>query len=131
MRMACSIALLLVLSTIAFAQDEESKCDGTTYDMSVCLSKIHKNVDSELNSVYRQALKAFSDNYRPQDVENLRTAQRRWIAYRDADCRAEYGLWGGGSGGPNANLICLIKRTRQRLADLRGMHGMHELSSPR
>jgi uncharacterized protein YecT (DUF1311 family) len=45
-----------------------------------------------------------------------------WISYRDAGCKAEYGLWGGGSGGPNAQTLCLIRLTRQRTVKLKNAY---------
>jgi len=110
--------ILLGFSTLAVSQDDEAKCCCTTYDMSVCFSRIHKQVDAALNTTYQGALKAVTASYTPQDVQNLKEAERTWMAYRDATCKAEYGLWGGGSGGPNARIICLIRLTRQRTAEL-------------
>jgi uncharacterized protein YecT (DUF1311 family) len=114
------IALLASLGT-AMAQDEETKCCCTTYDMSVCLSKVHDKVDGELNTTYQKAL-SMTKRFGEQDVENLKDAEQKWIAYRDAACRAEYGLWGKGSGGPNAHAMCVIRLTRQRTADLKSAY---------
>jgi len=112
--------LPLVFATVGLCQEEDmSKCIGTTYDMSVCLSGIHKQLDAQLNQAYQQSLAEVKAYYTPQDAANLRQAQRAWMSYRDAVCKAEYGLWGGGSGGPNANQICLIRLTQQRTTELR------------
>ena len=111
------LLLLLGLGTNATGQDEETKCCCTTYDTTVCLSKVHDKVDAELNSTYQKAL-AMTKRFGRQDVEKLREAERKWTAYRDAACAAEYGLWGGGSGGPNARTMCVIRLTRQRTNDL-------------
>ena len=102
------------------AQDDESKCCCTTYDVSVCLSKIHKKTDAKLNKTYADAIEEFKDS--PADMANLRDAEQKWIEYRDAACKAEYGLWGGGSGGPNALSICLIRMTRVHTADLKNAY---------
>ena len=103
------------------AQDEETKCCCTTYDMSVCLSKVHDKVDAELNATYQKAL-SMTKRFGEQDVENLKDAEQKWIAYRDAACKAEHGLWGKGSGGPNAHAMCVIRLTRQRTADLKSVY---------
>jgi uncharacterized protein YecT (DUF1311 family) len=117
------IVLLLVLSLemIAIGQDEETKCCCTTYDMSVCLSKVHDKVDAELNATYQKAL-TMTKRLDSQDVEKLIDAERKWTTYRDSACDAEYGLWGGGSGGPNARTICVIRLTRQRTNDLKRVY---------
>jgi uncharacterized protein YecT (DUF1311 family) len=86
--------------------------------MSVCLSKILKRVDAELNTTYAKALESVRQS-EGHDVENLKHAERKWVDYRDAHCKAEYELWGGGSGGPNAQAMCIIRLTKLRTADLK------------
>ena len=49
------MALLVFAFTTQAAQQPEDRCDGTTYDTSVCLSAIYKQVDAELNAVYQKA----------------------------------------------------------------------------
>ena len=102
------------------AQTDESKCCCTTYDTSACLSKIHDRVEKELNKTYSDALKQVADS--ADDTANLRDAERKWIEFRDAACKSEYGLWGRGSGGPNAHAMCMIRLTRVRTADLRSAY---------
>jgi uncharacterized protein YecT (DUF1311 family) len=101
--------------------DDETQCCCTTYDTSVCLSTILKKVDQQLNNNYQKAL-TVAKKYTPQDEQNLKTAQRAWTSYRDAACKAEYGLWGGGSGGPNAHAMCIIRLTKERNIDLQNAY---------
>jgi len=70
---------------------------------------------------YQKAL-TMTKKFGNQDVENLRVAERKWTLYRDAACKAEYGLWGGGSGGPNALTMCVIRLTKQRTTDLKNVY---------
>jgi uncharacterized protein YecT (DUF1311 family) len=119
-RLLRTVAVVLVAAaTIASAQDDESKCCCTTYDVSVCVNAIRKKVDIELNETYSQSLEQARTFYTAQDIQRLRIAERRWIAYRDATCDAEYRLWEGGTGGPSARSYCEIGVTRQRIADLK------------
>ncbi len=98
---------------------QSERCDGNTPEMVACLTKSLKAVEAELNVEYRKALKIASDPYhRSNDVQNLRDAERKWIAYRDAICKAEYGLVGGGTAGPSVQISCSIRITKQRIADL-------------
>jgi uncharacterized protein YecT (DUF1311 family) len=83
------------------------------------LVKLLKKIDAELNTVYQRALKVAKDPYTLADVQNLRDAERKWIAYRDAACKAERGLYGTGTAAPAAHSICLIRVTKQRIADLK------------
>jgi uncharacterized protein YecT (DUF1311 family) len=112
---------MLALSASSVAQEEET-CPGTTYDTSMCFLRILRKVEIQLNSTYQAALMAATQDYTARDVQNLTIAERRWISYRDAACDAEYGLWGGGSGGPAAHSVCLIRIARQRIADLRAAY---------
>jgi len=115
------LLLLVAFRALAVAQEEETKCCCTTYDTSSCLSKVHDKVDGELNATYQSAV-ILTKKFGRSDVENLRDAERKWVAYRDAACKAEYGLWGGGSGGPNGRTMCVIRPTRQRIADLKSVY---------
>ena len=107
---------LAFVSTVSAAQPEDT-CGGSTYDESLCLFNIRKKTDSELNTAYQKAMKSAA-HYGDKDIQNLKDAELKWIAYRDAACEAEYNLWGGGSGGPNSKERCLIHLTRERAAHL-------------
>src|SRR5271166_1765976 len=89
--------------------------------IAVCVSKIRDKVDAELNTTYQDAL-SMAKKFTREDVENLKDAQQKWMVYKDAACKAEYGLWGKGSGGPNARGICVIRLTRQRTTDLKSAY---------
>jgi len=66
---------------------QSAGCDGNTPEMVACLAKSLKAVDADLNAEYRKALKVAGDeHHRSTDVQNLRDAERKWIAYRDAIC---------------------------------------------
>jgi uncharacterized protein YecT (DUF1311 family) len=120
-------ALFLALFSLAIpsrAQDES--CDGNTYETAVCLLRVLKKVDTELNTVYQKSLKVAKDPYTPADVANLKDAERKWIAYRDAACKAERGLWGLGTGAPAIHSICLIRITKERIAALKEAYLMEE-----
>jgi uncharacterized protein YecT (DUF1311 family) len=53
----------------------------------------------------------------------LQVTQRLWVQFRDANCSAEYSLYGGGSAGPTARAACIEAVTRQRTAELKTMYG--------
>ena len=118
MKEAILLLAVVALAESSFAQPDET-CEGTTYDTSMCFLRILKGIEAELNSTYRLALNSVRRSYTARDMQNLRTAERRWIAYRDAACNAEYGLWGRGTGGPPTHTICLIRIDKQRIADLK------------
>ena len=92
--------------------------------MSVCLQKVDKKVDAEQSATYQKALIA-SQKFGDKALDDLKEAETQWLAYRDAECRAEYDRWGGGSGGPNARTICKIRTTRQRIVELKHRYHVH------
>jgi uncharacterized protein YecT (DUF1311 family) len=49
----------------------------------------------------------------------LRAAQGAWIAFRDADCAQEHGVWGEGSMARIAGAFCMLDRSAIRAAELR------------
>ena len=79
-------AVLIIAVSSARAGDQgdgEQSCDGSTYQMVECLKAKTAQWDKRMNVAYQQALKdAVGDKQR----EQLRTAQRLWIQYRDANC---------------------------------------------
>ena len=82
----------------------------------MCLVKVEKKVDTDLNTVYQSALSRWNED--PQKTE-LRDAQLAWIAYRDATCKAEAGIYRGGTIMPSIGVRCVLRLDRQRIADLK------------
>lgn len=124
MRLGVLILILIVFAVPSLSADES--CDGNTYEVAVCLLRVVKSVDSELNAVYQEALKNAQDFYTLEDARNLRDAERKWIAYRDAACKAELGLLGRGTAGPATHSLCLIRITKERTAALRHAYLMED-----
>ena len=112
------LVLLFVLITSAMGQEDETKCCCSTAEMRSCLSKVYETVDARLNEAYQQALTALARNYTAEDTKDLEEAQRLWASYRNAACKAEYGLYRGGSAAPQVQTLCMIRITRQRIGDL-------------
>lgn len=99
-------------------------------EMTFCAEIDLKRADAELNVVWRQALGTIDKAtemeppMRAKWSAALRTAQRAWIAFRDADCGEPIGYeWNGGSGMGLATLTCQVARTTARTADLRERYG--------
>jgi len=100
----------------------------STLGMMSCLLKERDVWDEQLNEAYGLA----RDTARFLDKEDLeffpefavrdtqvRDAQRAWIAYRDAKCDMEYGLWGSGSMRQIIGADCLMQMTARRTLELR------------
>lgn len=96
-------AALLIASFSAFAQDSAqyracSEKAKTQTEMNRCASDEAARVDAELNEVYRKLLSHAASQ--EEAVAKIKTAERAWVAYRDAyidatypakDKQAEYG----------------------------------------
>lgn len=123
MRVAIAAAVLANLTVAANAQDCVDR--ATTFEISECLSGELKQQDAELNRVYQAALKTtqlgeLEPKVRKAFEAALRDSQRKWVAFRDADCRELTGYeWYGGSGSGNASASCMVQMTRARAKDLK------------
>jgi uncharacterized protein YecT (DUF1311 family) len=130
MKPAAAMALLLCA---AGAQAQEVNCAApvTQLDMNICADRAWKLADEDLNLAYgmarslmRQTDAALPEGDRGAEVA-LRDAQRAWIAFRDAACRAEGYVWFGGSIRPLVVSTCLERMTRARTEELRVLAEPH------
>jgi uncharacterized protein YecT (DUF1311 family) len=96
------------------AEDVPCRDKDSTVDLAACLNDAYKAADKKLNQVYGAAHKALQLD----EQRALLNAERLWVQYRDADCSAERGLYGGGTGSGPAYLACLEFQTRQRIDGL-------------
>ena len=118
LKISLGAAAMVVLVTLAHAGDQdepEKSCDGNTYQMVECLKGKTAQWDKRLNVAYQQALKSANDKQR----EQLRTAQRLWIQYRDANC-LYYGLGDGTISRIEAG-ECMRNLTEARARELEGL----------
>lgn len=93
--------------------------EGSNAETGSCFFKAAKAADENLNKTYNQMQNQFKADKRTEDAEALRMAQRAWISFRDANCAAEQGLYGAGTGGPVTYWACMEANTRQRTEDLK------------
>jgi uncharacterized protein YecT (DUF1311 family) len=120
-RFAISAAVFAGLTGFAWAQDKPpaagsddktEACDGGTVQMMECLGKQRDAWDKELNKLYRAAL---ADAH-PEQRAALRTAQRAWLKFRDANCN--YYLLGEGSIAKISAAQCQRDMTEHRAREL-------------
>jgi uncharacterized protein YecT (DUF1311 family) len=86
-----------------------------TSDLASCMAKPLKSADAKLNTTYLRIETALTE----EEVKSLAKAERLWVQYRDANCNAEYSLYGSGTSGPSTRLACLEAETRTKEASLR------------
>lgn len=102
MRFASFIAAMTLLNpSIGHAQDEgrdpidyrlKSCIDAsaqTTAAMAACTANAIKEWDTKLNKIYQDAIAAID----PESAALLRTAQRRWVAFRESEHAVQAAPW--------------------------------------
>lgn len=107
----------------------EGAPDGqTTFGMMFCLLAERDAWDALLNAEYRRAraaARAMDEAERASSPEyavradQLLAAQRAWIAFRDANCAMDYGIYGAGSMSRIAGADCQNRMTAERTLELR------------
>ncbi|MGY0505328.1 lysozyme inhibitor LprI family protein [Luteimonas sp. e5] len=118
-----SLALLPALA-LAQAPDTACRMDGNQAELNACAAQELAAADRELNEVYAQVRRRHADD--ALFLDRLRTAQRRWIAFRDAEMEALFPTEADedpriryGSVNPMCRLNEKARLTRERTAQLR------------
>lgn len=78
--------------------------------MNTCAFQDYQRADARLNAAYKKRVVVLDK----AQLERLRTAQRAWITFRDAQCRYEAGVYEGGSMAPLVHSSCLTQLTEER-----------------
>lgn len=91
--------------------------DSSTYGILGAQKAAYKLWDLELNRVYKRLMKGLKTDQR----KALRTSQRKWIAYRDAEIESVQAIYGQKEGTVwgivgSASVIDLTKSQMQRLS---------------
>ena len=99
------------------------RTQNSTIEINACAKANFDEADKRLNVTYADILRVVRDTVGhgrdPQTPKALLVkAQRKWIEFRDAECRAESSLMEGGSARPSAELYCKIDLTEQRIRAL-------------
>ena len=126
--LAVFAALAMLAALGANASDEHpidaelSRCMETpegmsTHGMRECLGKATQSWDGELNRIW----KALMNELAPTPKEQLRLAQRKWIAFRDAELEALASAYGAMPGTMylvmHADAVSGLTRDRVRQLD--------------
>ena len=95
---------------------------GTTMGIASCIQAESEVWDAILNRKYKEVRAAFSQEQGLAD--QLMTAQRAWIAFRDAECQLVYAMWIDGTIRVVAASECVLRMTARRALELRDIQGM-------
>ena len=89
--------------------DALAACPGDTQlEMNQCAANEYRSADKDLNAFYSKLEKS----------KDLVSAERAWVAYRDAECAYQVKAVEGGSMAPLVQASCLADLTKQRLKQL-------------
>ena len=100
------------------AKDGPCQAPATGAEETACFYAASKKSDTELNALYRRIQTVVGGD----ELAKLKTAQRLWIQFRDANCNAEHELYSGGSAAPMVQLACMEAVTRHRTEELKVMY---------
>jgi uncharacterized protein YecT (DUF1311 family) len=88
-RLALFAFVLILLSATAIAEDDfKCRVEGNQQELNACAADEYAAADKEMNTVYRQILKEYTDE--PLFLEKLKIAQRLWLQLRDAETEARF-----------------------------------------
>lgn len=121
-------ALVCVTAGISMpvaAQEPNCKEPQTQADMTICAGKDYEKADKQLNVAYQKLRKLLTERDKAADADGkgaadaLVTAQRAWVAFRDANCALSGFQARGGSMEPMLISSCLAEMSTKRADDLR------------
>ena len=99
--------------------------EENTVEINMCLDRVFKARDRELNEAYQSLLKQLSTSNStdktdyPGIKKELADAQRAWIIFRDSDCTALYKFWETGTIRGIKYAYCRIEHTEKRTIQLK------------
>jgi len=102
-------------ATFARADDCDNASDQRT--MSECTDKAFKKSDATLNALYRQIVQRLQDD--AATTKLLVSAQRAWVAFRDAECTFSASSTSGGTMYPMVYATCADGLTQKRIDELK------------
>ncbi len=129
MRSFLVVSGLALASLSGWAQAAPSCDDATTQqEMNACAGEGYQAADKELNTTYDEIMGRLDGDSK----DRMKTAQRAWIRFRDAECEFVSGPTSGGSANSMVKAGCLERLTQQRTETLKSYSQCEEgdLSCP-
>jgi uncharacterized protein YecT (DUF1311 family) len=88
--------------------------DLNQIDMDTCAGQDFTASDAKLNALY----KTMMAKYDAGNQAKLKTAERAWLTYRDAECDYETNGTAGGTINPMMDTMCRTTKTDARIKEL-------------
>lgn len=124
MRIRILLAMLLIASGTAMAQDSNCTDPQTQAEMNICSFEAFEAADAQLNKLWPQVLeraRSTDEFIRESDPDaataeqDMLDAQRAWIRYRDGHCSSQTLRYYGGSIAPLMRNSCAAELTQTRV----------------
>ncbi|MEE9986485.1 MAG: lysozyme inhibitor LprI family protein [Agrobacterium pusense] len=125
--MATVICVTAGISMPVAAQEPNCKEPQTQADMTICAGKDYERADKKLNVEYQKLRKLLTERDKAADADGkgatdaLVTAQRNWVAFRDANCALSGFQARGGSMEPMLISSCLADMSGKRAEELKAL----------
>lgn len=121
--------MTVVLLLTVTAQAQANGCDASQAAMNRCAAVELARLDRQLNETFKNQLAWLQDARKKLE---LRSAQRQWIIFRDADCLYQVGnLADAGSLGPMLQARCQAAHTEVRVRQLQAYTACRQEGCPR
>ncbi|NBX39264.1 MAG: DUF1311 domain-containing protein [Flavobacteriia bacterium] len=101
-----TLILMLLVGSYTFGQSQT--------EMNQEALKSYQIADAEMTVIYKDLMKSLGQT----EKNYLLTAQRAWISYKEAHCKAIAYQYDGGSMQPMVQCACLETLTRERIQQL-------------
>lgn len=113
--LAASAALAAhVTDPSAFPNLDCKSQDLNQAELDQCAGRDFDAADDRLNALYKRLIAG----YDADNAAKLKTAEKAWIAYRDAECDYETNGTTGGTINPMVFTMCRTAKTNARIKDL-------------
>jgi uncharacterized protein YecT (DUF1311 family) len=122
------LMIITIFLTLPASAAIDCKNSVSTVDVNECAEKEQKLVEVTLNEVYKRVLKGIDIPDTEQEKfsvmkKSFIAAQRAWIKFREADCRALYDRHADGTIRTLMYIGCMQTHAEQRIKELKEYAG--------
>lgn len=118
MRLATTIAIVLLLMSRTMANAASCAAANTQMEMNDCAAADLRAADTRLNTTYNEVTARLRGL--DQSRRLLVASENAWIQFRDAECEFATNQSNGGSAHPMVLAECKAAVTKDRIKQLRG-----------
>ncbi|SDP60962.1 Uncharacterized conserved protein YecT, DUF1311 family [Phyllobacterium sp. YR620] len=112
-----TVAMIFAIPGLGSAQSNCGDLNNQT-EMNVCAGKAYAKSDAELNKLYKEIEARLKDD--TDTTKLLVSAQKAWVAFRDAECNFSSSRVAAGTVYPFVSSSCLDGMTQMRIENLKG-----------